>query len=64
MILLAVRHLYGVEGNANFFHKSRFAAPQYSPAFANWLLQQYARDPGFFQKSREEYKRRIISKPQ
>jgi hypothetical protein len=56
--LLAVRHLYGVYGDPNFVHKSRFGAPQYSPAFANWLLEQYSRDPRFFQKSREEYKRR------
>jgi hypothetical protein len=56
--ILSVRHLYDVDADPRYFHKSRFAAPQYSPGFAGWLLEQYARDPSFFEKSREEYKRR------
>jgi hypothetical protein len=56
--VLAVRNLYYVDANHRYFHKSRFGAPQYSPAFASWLLEQYARDPRFFEKARAEYKRR------
>jgi hypothetical protein len=56
--VLAVKHLYDVDADPRYFHKSRFGAPQYSPGFASWLLEQYARDPRFFEKAREEYKRR------
>jgi hypothetical protein len=56
--VLAVKNLYDVDTEPRYFHKSRFGAPQYSPAFASWLLEQYARDPGFFEKARGEYKRR------
>lgn len=60
--LLAVRHLYNIYADPNFVHKSRFGTPQYSPSFANWLLEQYSHDPRFFQKSREEYKRQIAKR--
>jgi hypothetical protein len=60
--ILAVRQLYEVDKNSNFAHKSRFAAPQYSRTFATWLLERHSRDPSFFQKSRDEYKRRIAKK--
>jgi hypothetical protein len=56
--ILAIRHLYDVDSDPQLFHKSRFATPQYSPAFYKWLLEQYGRNPGFFQKSRDEYRQR------
>ena len=59
--VLAVKHLYDIDSNPHYLHKSRFSAPQYSPGFAGWLLEQYARDMNFFAKSREEYKRRRAS---
>jgi len=55
---LAVRQLYDIDSNPHYFYKPRFGSPQYSPGFAGWLLEQYARDSSFFQKAREEYKRR------
>jgi hypothetical protein len=54
----SVRHLHSIDADTRYIHKSRFAAPQYSPSFASWLLESFERDNGFFQKSREEYKRR------
>jgi hypothetical protein len=56
--ILSIRHLYNIDDEARYLHKSRFAAPQYSPSFASWLLERYAADPGFFEKSREQFKRR------
>jgi hypothetical protein len=54
----AIRHLYDLDSDHRFRHKSRFAAPQYSPEFYKWLLEQVERDPAFFEKSRQEFKRR------
>jgi hypothetical protein len=59
--ILAVRHLYDVDNDPRFFHKSKFAAPQYSPAFASWLLEQYVSDNSFFEKARDEYRRRRVT---
>jgi Putative DNA-binding domain/EC042_2821-lke REase len=56
--ILAVRHLYDVDSDPRFAHKSRFATTQYSPAFYEWLLEQYGRDSGFFEKTRLEHRRR------
>lgn len=55
--MLVVRHLYDVDADPHYFHKPLFGAPQYSVDFAKWLLEQHARDPSFFERSREEYKR-------
>jgi hypothetical protein len=55
--VLAVRQLYDIDTKPQFFHKPRFAAPQYSPEFLDWLLQRYAGDTAFFQKARQEYRR-------
>jgi len=54
--LLAVRRVYQVESQANFYHKGRFSSPQYSDAFADWLLGEYARDNEFFTNARSTYK--------
>lgn len=56
--ILALRRLYDVDSNPRFFHKARFGSPQYSLAFASWLLEQYARDQRFFEATKEEYRRR------
>ncbi len=40
----------------NFYYKSKFASPQYSDAFVNWLVEQYEKDPLFFEKAKEKIK--------
>lgn len=54
--LLAVRRVHQVESKANFYHKGKFSSPQYSEAFADWLLEEYARDKEFFANARSTYK--------
>lgn len=54
----AIRQLYGIDSDHGLFHKSRFAPPQYSPKFVDWLCEQHARDPLFFDKTCAEFKRR------
>ena len=56
--ILAVRHLYDIDADHQFFHKARFAGPQYSPEFREWLLCQYNQDHDFFRKTRHDFKHR------
>lgn len=53
----ALRHLYEVDGKAEFFHKGKFSSPQYSAALYQWLLDHYARDRQFFAKAADEFRR-------
>lgn len=50
--LLAVRRFYNIDGDAKFVYKHQFGSQQYSPTFANWILEQHAQDPRFFLKCR------------
>jgi hypothetical protein len=50
----------GTEG-PEFFHKSKFASPQYSAALYEWLLDQYTRDGQFFVKAADEFRRRTTA---
>lgn len=54
----SLRVLYDIDSNAEFFHKSKFASPQYSAALYEWLLDQYTRDGQFFVKAADEFHRR------
>lgn len=52
-----VRKAHGVDGQPNFFYKPQFSSPQYSEAFAEWMVDQYRRDATFFQKARDTLKK-------
>ena len=39
-----------------FFYKSKFATPQYSNSFVDWLIDQFEKDTSFFDKARQEWK--------
>jgi hypothetical protein len=52
-----VRKTYGVDGQPNFFYKPQFSSPQYSEAFAEWLVGQYCADASFFRAAREAAKK-------
>ncbi len=54
--IYCVRKVHGVENRNEFFYKSKFASPQYSGAFIDWLIEQFERDNGFFQKAHEKAK--------
>ena len=55
--ILAVRRTRGIDGNADYCHKSKFASPQYSDAFAKWIVEEYENHNDFFQEAREKYSR-------
>ena len=52
-----VRKAHGVDAQPNFFYKPQFSSPQYSEAFAEWMIEQYRADTDFFQKARDASKK-------
>jgi hypothetical protein len=52
-----VRKTYGIDAQPNFFYKPQFSSPQYSEAFAEWLVEQYRTDANFFHAARETAKK-------
>lgn len=55
--VVCVRKVHGIEANPNFFYKPQYSSPQYSDAFAGWLVEQYTADAQFFQKARDASKK-------
>ncbi len=54
-----VRKVYEIDSKPNYYYKSKFASPQYSNAFIDWLVEQFNKDPDFFDKIRRRCKDRI-----
>ncbi len=48
-----VRKVHAIDKEPTFFYKPQYSSPQYSEAFAEWLVDQYHRDPEFFHAVRE-----------
>ena len=57
-----IRKLHNIDANSSFYHLPKFGSPQYSPAFVDWLIEQYREDPLFFEKAKQEIHRRKQSK--
>jgi len=52
-----VRQVYGINHTRpDFFFKSKFASPQYSQNFVDWLVQEYKRNHDFFKQARHAVK--------
>ena len=45
------------DGQPTFYYKPQYSSPQYSEAFADWMVEQYRADPEFFFKAREAAKK-------
>lgn len=52
-----VRKAHAIEEQPNFYYKPQYSSPQYSEAFADWMVKQYRNDPDFFSKAREASKK-------
>jgi hypothetical protein len=52
-----VRKARGIDAQPNFFYKPQFSSPQYSEAFAEWMVDQYRADDQFFIKAKEALKK-------
>lgn len=55
-----VRKAHGVDAQPNFFYKPQFSSPQYSEAYAAWMVEQHGSDSDFFQKARDSVKKREV----
>jgi hypothetical protein len=55
--VLSVRRVYAIseETRPEFVHVPKFGSPQYSDAFVDWLVEQDARDPKFFENAKAGY---------
>jgi len=55
--VLSVRRVYDITeaSRPEFVHVPKFGSPQYSDAFVDWLVEQDARDPGFFEAAKSRY---------
>jgi hypothetical protein len=55
--VLSVRRVYGIteESRPEFVHVPKFGSPQYSDAFADWLVSENERDPDFFPEAKRNY---------
>jgi hypothetical protein len=58
-----VRKAHAIDAEPTFFYKPQYSSPQYSEAFAEWLVEQYHRDPEFFHAARESLKLHEPAKP-
>lgn len=55
--VLSVRRVHGIDEQSHpeFAHRMKFASVQYSEAFVEWLVTQYAVDPTFFEEAKHRY---------
>lgn len=53
-----VSKVYSIKNRSEYFYKGRVkgSPTQYSPAFVDWLLQQYSKDKAFFTKAKAKAK--------
>jgi hypothetical protein len=56
-VVLSVRRVHGISEatRPEFVHEPKFGSPQYSDAFVEWLLEEHARDPEFFDRAKAVY---------
>jgi hypothetical protein len=55
--LLSARRAHDIEDatHPEFVHAPRFGSPQYSDAFAGWMVEQYERDNRIVADARRRY---------
>lgn len=60
--ILSVRRVYAIgQATPQFYYKPKFSSPQYSDAFVDWLVEQYEQDSAFFDRAKDESRRKTQS---
>ncbi len=58
--VVCVRKIYHIDDKfPDFFYKPKFASPQYSDGFVNWLSEMNKNDPRFFDNAKEKMKKEL-----
>lgn len=53
--IVCIRRVHESQKNPTLCYNLNFTSPQYSDAFVEWIVTQYAADPSFFDKTREQF---------
>jgi len=53
--ILAVRRTHEIDGDARYCHRPKFGSPQYSDAFAKWIVEQHKQNNNFFEEARKKH---------
>ena len=57
--IYCIREMYDIDGTKpQFYYKSVFASPQYSPAFVDWIVEQFKKNTLFFDEVRERFRQK------
>jgi Putative DNA-binding domain/EC042_2821-lke REase len=48
-----VRRHFRMDGDPNLVYKPRYGSVQYSPAYVDWVVEEFEKDPEFFHRLRE-----------
>ncbi len=56
-----VRRVYQTDENPNFTYSPKFASRQYSPAFADWLAQEFLSNPDFFKDACDKARQQALA---
>jgi hypothetical protein len=52
--IICIRKVYNIASKAEFYYKSKFASPQYSLQFVDWIVKQATKDHDFFIRTRSK----------
>jgi len=52
--ILCIKKAYNIVSKPEFHYKSKFATPQYSPQFVDWIVKQATKNPDFFTHTRRK----------
>ncbi len=52
-----IRAVHKIEQKPDFYAQPKFGPTQYSDAFIEWILAEFSKDPNFFAKARNEYRK-------
>jgi hypothetical protein len=52
-VVQSIRRAHAIDRKANFFYHSKFASPQYSESFVDWLVENIDRNPEFISQARQ-----------
>lgn len=57
-----VRQIFKIDSRPEFYYKPKFASPQYSEKFADWMVVRASRKPDFFMQARQKTKKSFKKK--